>query len=103
VYDLPHLALPDEDTPAPVRFLPEYDNVLLSYTDRSRVNPYGHPIPLPPGDGAKAGTVLVEGELRGTWKWTGSVVEVTTDPALSDSENADVSREADALADFLAI
>jgi hypothetical protein len=65
--DLPDAPRPDPDVPAPPRFLPEYDNVLLSHADRTRINPGGHRIPLYPGNGAAFGTVLVDGVLQGTW------------------------------------
>ena len=55
--------LPDPETPAPVRFLPEYDNALLSHADRSRVNPAGNMSRL-----WWKGTVLVDGFVAGTWK-----------------------------------
>ena len=37
LFDLPGGPLPAEDVPAPVRFLPAYDNAGLSHDDRTRV------------------------------------------------------------------
>mgnify|MGYP003577417679 CR=1 FL=1 len=37
LYDFPDAPRPDADTPAPVRFLPLYDNVYLGYDDRTRM------------------------------------------------------------------
>ena len=39
LYDLEHLSIGDEAAPAPVRFLPEYDNILIAHRDRSRILP----------------------------------------------------------------
>jgi hypothetical protein len=68
LFDLPDAPLPDPDTPAPPRFLPEYDNVLIGHADRSRIIPAGRSIPLPPGNGASMGTILVDGMYAGTWR-----------------------------------
>lgn len=70
--DMPDAPRPGTDTPAPPRFLPEYDNVLLSHTDRSRIVPGNRAIPLPPGNGGTRGTFLVDGMLAGTWRITRS-------------------------------
>jgi len=66
--DLHDAPLPDPDTPVPPRFLPEYDNVLLSHSDRTRIIPDYRRVPLPPGGGGSLGTFLVDGFFRGTWK-----------------------------------
>jgi hypothetical protein len=59
-----------ESTEAPPRFLPEYDNLLLSYADRSRFIPHGRPVPLPAGHGATTGTLLVDGFWQADWTIT---------------------------------
>jgi hypothetical protein len=68
LYDVPDAPRPSEDTPAPPRFLPEYDNLLLSHKDRTRVILDNRSVPLPPGNGATAGTFLVDGMWQGTWQ-----------------------------------
>ena len=60
--------LPDEDTPAPPRFLPEYDNALLSHADRGRIVHDRHRKAVFPGAGLGRATVLVDGFVAGTWK-----------------------------------
>lgn len=67
LFDLPDAPRPDPDTPVPPRFLPEYENLLLSHADRSRFLPSGERVPLPPGLGARSGTLLVDGFVRATW------------------------------------
>jgi hypothetical protein len=68
LFDLPRAPRPDPDTPAPARYLPEYDNLLLSHADRTRVNPDRRPIPLFPGNGAQLGTFLLDGLHCGHWR-----------------------------------
>ena len=65
--DVPDAPHPAADTPAPIRFLPEYDNLLLSHADRSRVVLEQRNVPLWPGNGGNRGTVLVNGFWRANW------------------------------------
>ena len=65
--DLPDAPRPDPDTPAPPRFLPEYDNVLLSHADRTRF--VGEDVPRLFSARERAhGTVLVDGMLQAVWR-----------------------------------
>lgn len=68
LYDLPDASRPSEFVAAPVRFLPEYDNLFFGYADRTRFVPDLRKPPIPPGNGARTGTVFVDGEWRGIWK-----------------------------------
>jgi hypothetical protein len=65
LFDVPGAPLPDPDVPAPVRFLPEYDNALLSHADRSRYTP--DDIAALATDGPVHGTALVDGSISATW------------------------------------
>ena len=68
LFDLPDAPRPDPETPVPPRFLPEYDNLLLSHADRSRVIVEQRaPSPLP-GKGAGGGSLLVDGVFAGFWR-----------------------------------
>jgi hypothetical protein len=88
LYDLPGAPLPAEDTPAPPRFLPAYDNLLLSHKDRARVIPHDRPVPLPPGNGAATGTVLLDGWWQGTWQVRDQAlyIQLFTEPGPADRD-----------------
>ena len=63
LFDLPNAPRPEPDVPAPPRFLPEYDNLLLSHADRTRVIADEHRAVV-----FTKGTVLLDGFAQGTWK-----------------------------------
>ena len=67
LYDLPDIPLPPEDTEPPVRFLPEYDNLLLSHADRTRFTPTPTPQSLPLQTLLSKGTVLHNGHTAALW------------------------------------
>lgn len=67
LFDLPDAPRPGEDTPVPPRLLPEYDNVLLSHADRTRVMSEEHRRVIQSRNGQLPGTFLVDGMLAGIW------------------------------------
>ena len=82
LFDLPDAPRPEPDTPAPPRFLPEYDNALLSHADRSRFR-RDEERPRSGVTGPVHGTVLSDGFLCGSWRLerdrdTGSATLVVT-------------------------
>ena len=67
--------LPDPATPAPPRFLPEYDNLVLSHADRSRIfGGRGPGLPFPRG--SWIGTLLVDGFYRANWSAAGGALTI---------------------------
>jgi hypothetical protein len=67
LFDLPRAPRPDASTPAPPRFLPDYDNVLLAHADRNHVFPDAHRSAVQSSNGVLPGTVLVDGFVAATW------------------------------------
>ena len=67
-FDAPDLAIPSGDVPAPVRFLPEFDNLLLSHSIRARVIADEHRSKVYLPGLRVAATILVDGFVRGVWK-----------------------------------
>jgi hypothetical protein len=104
-FDLPDAPRPDPQTPAPPRFLPEYDNILLSHADRSRIIADGRAVPLPPGSGGTSGTLLVDGLWRGVWKITrrraAATLHVAPFARLSGQDAAAVTAEGGRLLAFI--
>jgi hypothetical protein len=68
LFDVPHGARPDPAALAPARFLPEYDNVLLSHADRTRFGSDERRARLASAPRKVEGCVLHGGEVRGTWR-----------------------------------
>jgi hypothetical protein len=68
LFDLPDSVLPDSDTPAPVRFLPEFDNLLLSHSNRTRVIAKEHHSKVYLPGLRVAATILIDGFVSGVWK-----------------------------------
>lgn len=68
LFDLADAPRPDEATPAPVRFVPEYDNLVLGHDDRSRIVADAHRPGLVTKNLQVPATFLVDGFVAGTFK-----------------------------------
>jgi Winged helix DNA-binding domain len=105
--DLPDAPRPDPDTPAPVRFLPEYDNLALGHADRRHVLPGGGPdYRAPAGSGGWRASVLVDGTIAALWRLTvrdaATTLRIETYARLPRRARDDVGEEGERLAGFLA-
>jgi Winged helix DNA-binding domain len=101
LFDLPAAPRPDPETPAPPRFLPAYDNALVSHADRRRIIAAEHRERV-----FTKGTLLVDGFVCGTWKLTSrrrtGTLAIETFRRLSQRHLASVEREGELLLAFAA-
>ncbi|MFG3015266.1 winged helix DNA-binding domain-containing protein [Streptomyces cinerochromogenes] len=92
LFDLPDAPRPDPATPAPPRFLPEFDNLLLSHADRTRVVPPAHRGRHWRGNQAYR-TLLVDGFLAGLWKLDGDTLVIETFERPTRAQREEITAE----------
>ncbi|WP_413797211.1 winged helix DNA-binding domain-containing protein [Streptomyces iranensis] len=97
LFDLPDAPRPDPDTPAPVRFLPAFDNAILGYHDRGRIIDDAHRGLSVAGERV----VLVDGRVAATWRVDAATVVVIPLGRLSSADRTAVGEEGRELASFL--
>jgi hypothetical protein len=104
LFDLPDAPRPDPDTPAPVRFLPQFDNVALSHADRSHISA-GAAARWPTND-LHWSPLLIDGFVNGAWRISrdgkAATLAVRHLVPLSGQEEAAMTEEGDRLLGFLA-
>ena len=93
LFDLPRAPLPGADAPAPVRFLPRFDNLILSHKDRTRVLPDDYR-PLVIEGGWVRSTFLVDGQVAGIWDVEGDHVRLEPFAPLPRTWRRQVEEEA---------
>jgi hypothetical protein len=96
--DVEDAPLPDPDTPAPPRFLPPFDNVVLGHKDRSRIVA-DEDRPRLIADLGKP-MLLVDGFVRGTWRIADDRLALAPWHPLTEQEQAAVDEEGERLLAF---
>ena len=105
LFDVPSGPRPDADREAPVRFLPEWDNLLLSHADRSRIVADAHRPAIATANLRLPGTFLVDGFVAGLWvvtrKKAAATMELRPFSALDKATRTALEAEGESLLRFL--
>ncbi len=106
LFDMPDAPRPDPDTPAPPRFLYDYDNLLLSHADRTRFITDKYRKQGFTMDGPMPCIILVDGFTNGTWNITRNrntaTLNIKPFTRLSKKDKAALTEEGASLLDFAA-
>jgi len=106
LFDLEDAPRPDPDTPAPVRFVPAFDNLVLAHADRSRVIDAEHQGKVTTKNLRVNPTFLVDGFVAGTWRAEvkGKRAMLALEPfgRLKKKTRTELEAEGEALLRFLA-
>ncbi|HEV7554170.1 MAG TPA: winged helix DNA-binding domain-containing protein, partial [Kofleriaceae bacterium] len=105
LFDLRDAPRPEAKTTAPVRFLPDFDNLVLGHADRSRLIDDEHRGRVTTKNLQVRATVLVDGRVAGTWtverkKATATIVIEPFGP-IAKKHRAAIEQEGEALARFV--
>jgi hypothetical protein len=99
--DLPRAPLPDQDTPAPVRFLPTWDATLLVHARRSQILPERYRnLVFNTKTPHSVSTFLVDGAVAGTWRYDGGRIRLEPYEPVPRSMRRELDAEASRLAGF---
>lgn len=101
LFDLADAELPDPGTPAPVRLLPAFDNVLLGHADRTRVISDEDRAHVMPGQARVRPSFLVDGRVHGTWSLDAGTLRIAPFRPLSAADRAALEEEAERLLPFV--
>ena len=101
LFDLPKAPRPDEDVEAPVRFLPDYDNLIVGHADRSRIVSDEDRKRLFRANLLTPATFLVDGFVAGTWKIERGKLALEPFGRLSKKTKDELAREGEKLVQFV--
>ena len=107
LFDVPDGPFPDPETPAPIRFLPGFENALLAHVDRTRIVSDEHRKLMWKVNGLIDPSILIDGYVAGTWKLTKAKGEARLDitpfdAPLPPDTRSDLEAEGQKLLGFLA-
>jgi hypothetical protein len=99
--DVPDAPLPAADTPAPVRFLGQWDANLLVHARRAQILPEEHrPRVFARNIPQSVPTFLVDGQVAGTWRYVDGEVRCEPFQQLPAPVGRELAEEAEQLAAF---